>query len=489
VNIFRRTTSFLLDFQLVFIYIFLKAYFSLNVFYVLIYQLFMKSDYKEIWQQVLDSVQQKIPHESFLTWFGPLRCLDSDNSILNIGVPNRFFYEFLEAHYRKQISEAIEEISSGDLKIKYHIMPAAKSGKVSPKSQIIEPVNRPLSGYDEKTQINPRYSFDNFVEGDGNSFAKAAALAVAEAPGKTPFNPLFIYGSTGLGKTHLLQAVGNFAVSNKKAKRILFATSEKFMNDFIFAIKAYKTTDFSRTYRSVDILLLDDIQFFQGKERTQLEFFHTFNSLYQAGKQIVLTSDRPHKELDDFDKRLISRIGWGLVSDIQPPDFETRLAIVQKRADQEGISLPDDVAEFLSRSIKENIRELESAMIRLVAHCSITGTDLNLPLAKEVLKDLIQEPIIVISIDLIQHQVADHFKIPYDSLIARNRKKDVAHARQIAMFLCTELTNSSLQSIGLHFGNRDHSTVIHARNMISHEITSNTEFGKEIDKLRAKMSG
>jgi chromosomal replication initiator protein len=284
-----------------------------------------------------------------------------------------------------------------------------------------------------------------------------------------------------------LQAVGNFALANKRTKRVIFVTSEKFMNDFIFSIKAYKTTDFSRFYRSVDMLLLDDVQFFQGKERTQLEFFHTFNSLYQAGKQIVLTSDRPPKELDDFDKRLISRIGWGLITDIQPPDFETRLAIVQRRSDQEGISLPDDVAEFLADSIKDNIRELESALIRLVAHCSIAGTDLNLPLAQEVLKNQIQIASVAVSIEMIQQKVAEHFDIPVDRLIARNRKKEIARARHIAMYLCTEFTGSSLQSIGLHFGNRDHSTVIHARNLISKDLSSNADIEEEIANIRAQI--
>lgn len=442
----------------------------------------------EVWSRVLTEIEAQIPRESFLTWFGPLKCLGAQDGVLKIGVPNQFFYEFLESHYRKQIAAAIAEAANDKLRIHYQITQDGEVEEPQGEFQVSKPFAHIDKGYDERTQLNPRYTFENFIEGDGNSFAKAAALAVAEAPGKTPFNPLFIYGLTGLGKTHLLQAVGNFSLSNKRTGRILFVTSEKFMNDFIFSIKAYKTTDFSRFYRSVDLLLLDDVQFFQGKERTQLEFFHTFNSLYQAGKQIVLTSDRPPKELDDFDKRLISRIGWGLVTDIQPPDYETRLAILQRRADNEGISLPEDVSEFLAQAFKDNIRELESALITLLAHCSIAGTDLNLALAQNVLKDKIHSAIIAVSIERIQQCVAEHFNLRPDSLIARNRRKEVARARQIAMYLCTEMTNNSLQSIGLHFGNRDHSTVIHARNSIGKEMSVSPNTAQEIGDIEKKIT-
>lgn len=447
----------------------------------------MSSPPPEIWEQVLKTIENRIPRESFLTWFGPLKCLNVDESAIKIGVPNRFFHEFLETHYQSHILAAVGEVTDKNLRVQYQIMQNGETEEAPAIPQASQPFIRRDSGYDERTHLNPRYTFENFVEGDSNSFAKASALAVAEAPGKTPFNPLFIYGLTGLGKTHLLQAVGNFSRSNNKTDHIIYASSEKFMNDFIFSIKAYKTTDFSRLYRSVDLLLLDDIQFFQGKERTQLEFFHTFNSLYQAGKQIVLTSDRPPKELGDFDKRLIGRIGWGLVTDIQPPDYETRLAIIQKRADMEGISLPEDISDFLARVFRDNIRDLESSLIRLVAHCSIAGADLTLQLAQDILKDQIQSPTVTISIEYIQQKVAEHYGVPSDLLIARNRKKEVARARQIAMFLCTELTRSSLQSIGLHFGNRDHSTVIHARNSVGKEASSYPEVALEIDNLKDKI--
>jgi chromosomal replication initiator protein len=444
----------------------------------------MDLDRTNIWSQVLAYIKQKIPHDSYLTWFGPLKYLGAKDGAIEIGVPNRFFYEFLETHYGKIIIEALDDVTRGSMTLTYRIMDEAEPEAPQPLKPEPKTFTKAKADYDERTHINPRYSFENFVEGGGNSFAKAAALAVAEDPGHTPFNPLFIYGLTGLGKTHLLQAVGNFSLVTKKTKKVIFVTSEKFMNDFIFAIKAYKTTDFSRFYRSVDMLLLDDVQFFQGKERTQLEFFHTFNSLYQAGKQIVLTSDRPPKELDDFDKRLISRIGWGLVTDIQPPEFETRLAILQRRADRENIYLPEDVAEFLASIIKDNIRDLEAALISLLAHSSISGKDITIELAKEVLRDLIQEPSQNITIEFIQQRVADYYKIPVDLIIARNRKKEIVRARQVAMYLCTELTKSSLQSIGLHFGNRDHSTVIHAREVVSDSLKNGGELCAEVDELR-----
>ena len=447
----------------------------------------MDLDRTNIWSQVLAYIKQNIPHDSYLTWFGPLKYLGATDSVITIGVPNRFFCEFLETHYGKIIIEALEEVTRGSVTLNYRILDETEPDAPQLQSEAPKNFSKVKTDYDERTHINPRYSFENFVEGGGNSFAKAAALAVAEDPGHTPFNPLFIYGLTGLGKTHLLQAVGNFSLATQKTKKVIFVTSEKFMSDFIFAIKAYKTTDFSRFYRSVDMLLLDDIQFFRGKERTQLEFFHTFNSLYQAGKQIVLTSDRPPKELDDFDKRLIGRIGWGLVTDIQPPEFETRLAILQRRADRENIYLPEDVAEFLATIIKDNIRDLEGALISLLAHSSISGKDITIEMAKNVLRDQIQESSQNITIEFIQQHVADYYRIPVDLIIARNRKKEIAHARQVAMYLCTELTSSSLQSIGLHFGNRDHSTVIHAREVVSNAIKNGGEVCKEIEEIKTKV--
>ena len=442
----------------------------------------------QAWDDFLLAVQGKIPRDSFLTWFSPLRLLALSDGVMRVGVPNQFFYEFLDTHYREQILAALDEVFDGSLRIQYQITEGEEV--TSPRD---EPAIRAESaGRDgasfRRAQLNPRYTFENFIEGDSNSFAKAAALAVAEAPGKTPFNPLFLYSPSGLGKTHLIQAVGNFSVSNARHLKTVYVTSEEFVNDFISSIKNYKTTNFSRYYRSVDLLLLDDIHFFAGKERTQLEFFHTFNTLYQAGKQIVLTSDRPLKELDDFDTRLIGRLGCGLVADIHPPDYETRLAILQKRAEREGILLPDDVAQFLANVITNNIRLLEGALIRLMAHCSITGVDISLVLAKSILQEHLPQTTKELSIEKIQQIVASHYKIAPDLLIARTRKRDIAWARQVAMYLSIELTHFSLQSIGTHFGNRDHSTVIHARDTVAQLIAGNPNIASEIGTLKSSLS-
>ncbi|RJP76161.1 MAG: chromosomal replication initiator protein DnaA [Candidatus Zixiibacteriota bacterium] len=448
----------------------------------------MSSNPQEIWDQILSAISHRLPHESFLTWFGPLKFLGLRENHLTVGVPNQFFYEFLDSHYRDQILEAVRQASGGQLQIQYKILETGdgESAAAEPAAQPDFPDTE--AAFDKRTQLNPRYTFENFVEGDSNAFAKAAALAVAESPGKTPFNPLFVYAPSGLGKTHLIQAIGNFSLARNRALRAIYVTSEKFMNDFIFAIKTYKTTDFSRFYRSVDLLLLDDIQFFQGKERTQLEFFHTFNSLYQSGKQIVLTSDRPLKELVDFEKRLTSRIGWGLVTDIHPPDYETRLAILQKRAESEGFSLPEEVSQFLAGAITDNVRALESALIRLMAHCSIIGSDITLALTRELLREFLPAVRETVSLDHIQQTVAQFFNLPSALLIARNRKREVAWARQVAMYLCVELTGSSLQSIGAHFGNRDHSTVIHARDLVAQQVAQDPQVALQISKLKADFS-
>jgi chromosomal replication initiator protein len=448
----------------------------------------MSKSPQEIWTRILGVLQQKIPRDSFLTWFSPLRLLNIHDGLITVGVPNQFFYEFLETHYREQIKSAISSVAEGEYRLQYQIIENKEINYTAEPSAPREKTVKRDGDYDRQTQLNPRYTFENFVEGDSNSFAKASALAVAEAPGKTPFNPLFFYSPSGLGKTHLLQAVGNFSLATNRRLKTIYVTSEKFVSDFISAIKTYKTTDFSQYYRSADLFLLDDIQFFQGKERTQMEFFHTFNSLYQAGKQIALSSDCPLSELDGFDTRLISRLGSGLIADIHPPDYETRLAILQRRAESEGIYLPDDVNQYIASVITDNIRSLESALIKLMAHCSITGVDITLPLAKEILKIQVPKPAEQISIEKIQITVAKHFNIAPDLLIARSRRKEVAWPRQVAMYLCVELTGASLQSIGTHFGNRDHSTVIHARNLVAKRVAEDSRTAQDINKLRVELT-
>ncbi|MCJ7813248.1 chromosomal replication initiator protein DnaA, partial [bacterium] len=342
----------------------------------------------------------------------------------------------------------------------------------------------------EETHLNSRYTFENFVSGSGNQFAKAASLAVAEAPGKTSFNPLVIYGGVGLGKTHLIQAIGNFAKENNYAKRIRYVSSEKFTIDFINSIQNNRTTEFSQIYRNTDLLLVDDIQFFMGKERTQEEFFHTFNTLHQKGKQIVLSSDRPPKELQGLEERLISRFQWGLIADIQPPDLETRIAILQQKADLDGINISTDIIEYIATNITSNIRELEGALIKLLAFSSLRGIDITFELAKTALKDIFINKKHDILIEEIQKEICLYFGIPDDLLRGKSRKKEIAYARQIAMYLSKKLTRYSLKSIGLHFGGRDHTTVIHAIRTIENlfkDTSNNEKISETIDSLKKKI--
>jgi chromosomal replication initiator protein len=339
----------------------------------------------------------------------------------------------------------------------------------------------------ETIALNPRFTFDSFVVGNSNQFAYAACKAVAEAPGKTAFNPLVIYGGVGLGKTHLLQAMAWYAVSNGTASSVLYVSSEKFISDFITSIQNNKTSEFSSTYRNVDLLLVDDIQFFTNKERTQEEFFHTFNTLHQRGKQIVLTCDRLPRELRGLEERLISRFLWGLVTDMQPPDLETRVAILQKKADNDGVVVPNDVLLYVAQHIKSNIRELESCLIKLLAYSSLTGREISADMAKEVLHDRIQSARKSITIESVQETVAAYYNISSDLLRARTRKKEIVVPRQIAMYLTKQLTDSSLKTIGLHFGGRDHSTVIHAYQTIQGKTEQNAQLRLDLETILTQL--
>ncbi|MBI3587430.1 MAG: chromosomal replication initiator protein DnaA, partial [Ignavibacteriales bacterium] len=335
-----------------------------------------------------------------------------------------------------------------------------------------------------QSNLNPRYTFENFIKGDSNQLARAAAMAVANNPGGTSFNPLVLYGGTGLGKTHLMHALGNHAITIGKARRVVYVSSEKFTIEFVEAIQSDKVNDFSHFYRSVDLLIVDDIQFFSGKEKTQDNFFHTFNTLYQLGKQIVLSSDVPPKELKGLDERLISRFQSGLTADIQPPDLETRLAILRKKSEDNGFELPQDVVDFIASNVTSNIRELEGCLISLIARASLDNREINVELARDVLRMVVNDLKPPINIDHIQRVVCTFFDIPEDLLRAKTRKQEIVSARQVAMYLAKELTNSSLKTIGLHFGGRDHSTVIHAYQSVEDRLKSDVVFKQNIDQLK-----
>jgi len=340
---------------------------------------------------------------------------------------------------------------------------------------------------DFTSYLNPRYTFENFIQGDNNQFASSASIAISDNPGTTRFNPLIIYGETGLGKTHLVQSIGNRIIQNKKAKRVLYSTSERFAMEFINSIQNNKTNEFSNFYRNVDVLIIDDIQFFQGKEKTQDNFFHTFNAIHQAGKQIVLTSDKPPRDLQDVDDRLISRFQWGLIVDIQPPDYETRIAILQRKSKDEGIELPVDVLDYLAKHTTSNVRELEGTLISLIAKHTFERKELNIDLAKEIIHGIACIKEKDISLDTIKGIVADYYKLPIEALDSKSRKQEIALARQMAMYLTKEFTQLSLKSIGKEFGNRDHSTVIHSCKSIVNLISTNTNIKNSFQTLVSKI--
>jgi chromosomal replication initiator protein len=415
--------------------------------------------FQKVWKSCLNIIQENVNPQSFQTWFTPIVPIKIESLKLTIQVPSQFFYEWLYEHYTDIICSALTQVMGEGSSVEYTISQPVKKALSSISHHTTTKSAGQYQG--EETHLNSRYIFENFVEGRSNQFAKAASLAVAEAPGKTSFNPLVIYGGVGLGKTHLIQAIGNYAMDQKFAHRVRYVSSEKFTIEFINSIQNNRTTEFSQIYRSVDLLLVDDIQFFMSKERTQEEFFHTFNALHQKGKQIVLSSDRPPKELRGLEERLLSRFQWGLIADIQPPDLETRIAILQQKAEQDEINIPLDIIEYVATNVTSNIRELEGSLIKLLAFSSLKGMDINLELAKIVLKDIVIGKRKDISIEEIQRVVCHYFDIPDDLLRGKSRKKEIAFARQVAMFLSKEMTHYSLKSIGLHFGGRDHTTVIH----------------------------
>ena len=335
-----------------------------------------------------------------------------------------------------------------------------------------------------ESHLNSAYVFERFIEGDCNRMARSASLAIGKQPGATSFNPFLIYGGVGLGKTHLIQAIGNYARANRKAETVLYVSSERFTTEFVQAIQNNRVSEFSLFYRQIDLLIVDDVQFFGGKEKTQEEFFHVFNALHQSGKQIVLSSDKPPHSIDGIEERLLSRFGWGLSADMKPPELETRIAILQRKAEDEGVTLGYELIEFIAHHIKTNIRDLEGALIRLVAHAAISGRDLDLMMAKEVLRDLIKETRVSLTIEEIQRIVCEYFGIEENLVRAKTRKREVVQARQVAMFFSKQFTQHSLKTIGLHFGGRDHSTVIHANQSVQNQIETNAQFSDMVEEVR-----
>ena len=411
-------------------------------------------------------IEMKVPKQVCDTWFTPIILERIDESTAYLGVPNKFFGDWLSQHYGVLLAEAVSSARGGGrMEIAFSISRKPPAGQADGEASTIAARGavavRPKRG----VQLNPKYTFNSFVVGAGNQFAHAACMAVAEQPAKA-YNPLFLYGGVGLGKTHLLNAIGNH-VAERSDLRIAYLTTEQFTNEVINSIRYDKMMDLRKRYRHIDMLMIDDIQFLAGKERTQEEFFHTFNTLYEARKQIVLSSDRFPKDMPDIEERLRSRFEWGLIADLQAPDVETRIAILRKKSEDEHIALPEDVIHYLANTMKNNIRELEGSLVRLGAYSSLTGQVITLEMAKNVLRDLIGEKKRIVSIEDIQEAVGAKFHVKIGELKSRRRSKTLVHPRQIAMYLCRELTEASFPEIGRHFGGKDHTTIIHACRQIA----------------------
>jgi chromosomal replication initiator protein len=443
--------------------------------------LLSSNDSDKIWQSSLDRIRRELSDQTFKVWIEPLKMTAYDGGIATIQAPDKFYAEWIRDHFQEIIRDALFQTTGEKSSLVFSIHPAAeREAPLPPKKTAETPaVSRP-SLATPKRELNSKYTFEDFVIGPGNRLAHAAAVAISDSPARI-YNPFFIYGSVGLGKTHLMQGIAHRVLQRSPERRVCFISSEKFTNELILAIQSRSTLAFRNRYRSVDVLLIDDIHFIAGKESTQEEFFHTFNTLFDAHKQIVVTSDRPPREIPGLEERLISRFGWGLVCDVQPPDFETRVAILKKKMEKETVAVPDDVVHFIAKKIKSNIRELEGALIRVVACSSLTGAAVDLKLAQDILKASCSEEETKITISGIQKIVADYFGVKVSDLSTKSRAKSVTLPRQIAMYLVREMTSYSLPEIGDYFGGRNHATVIHSCQKIKNGLEKNQHIRQAVE--------
>jgi len=445
----------------------------------------------DLWQSVLSRLESRLDPHTFNTWLRPTSLAWQDDTALHVSVPNDVFRDWLRDNYSDLIRDAVSELTGGPLSVEF----TTSASTARPPGNTSEPVLRAGSSHSSSAAersfepsvpvsgpLNSKYKFESFVVGASNQLAHAASRAVAESPSRS-YNPLFLYGGVGLGKTHLMHAIGHKILQDNPDLRLVYISSERFMNELINSIRYDRTFDFREKYRNVDVLLMDDIQFLAGKERTQEEFFHTFNALYDAQRQIVLTSDSPPKEIPTLEERLRSRFEWGLLADIQAPDLETKIAILRKKGEAENVEIPDDVMLFIATNSKSNIRELEGALIRLVAYASLTGETMCVDLARNVLKDSLNARATVITIDTIQENVADYFGLRAGDLCSKSNARRITQPRQIAMFLCKRLTNHSLPEIGRAFGGKHHSTVIHSVRKIENECEEDEDIHRMVNTL------
>jgi chromosomal replication initiator protein len=466
----------------------------------------MSSEATAVWNECLRVIEQHVNEQSFSTWFKPINPVKLEGTILTIQVPSQFFYEWLEDNYVQVLKLAIKTTLGQGGKLEYAVVvdkgnsanqpyvvsyPQGNNGskKSQPEEQNKTPFEMQSLNAEALTNsnLNPTYTFTTYIEGDCNRLARSAGFAVATKPGITSFNPLMVYGGVGLGKTHLVQAIGNEIKNGPENKFVLYVSSEKFVNQFMDSIKDGNVKSFTNFYMQVDVLIIDDIQFLAGKDRTQEMFFHIFNHLHQSKKQIIMTSDCPPRDLKGLEERLLSRFKWGLTADLQMPDFETRVAIIRRKMESEGIIIPDDVVEYLAYTVDTNVRELEGILISLIAHASLNRVEISLELGKTVMKNIIKDIETEVGIDFIQKSVAEYYGIDIEDLKAKTRKKEIVVARQVSMYFCKEFTNHSLKSIGYHFGGRDHSTVIHAITTVNDIMETDSSFRNTVNELKKKF--
>lgn len=440
--------------------------------------------YQKQWEAILSIIELETSSVSFNTWFKDTELLNIEDTMLVVSVKNEFTKEILNTRYIELIRNSALQVLNKEYAIKF-VLPNEQTNlqnkAIRKNEQLQDPLNYP-------SNLNPRYVFDSFVVGNSNRMAHAAALAVAEAPARA-YNPLFLYGGVGLGKTHLMHSIAHYILDQNPSAKVIYASSEKFTNELINSIRDDKNESFRNKYRNIDVLLIDDIQFITGKERTQEEFFHTFNALYEANKQIIICSDRPPKEIETLEERLRSRFEWGLIADIQSPDLETRIAILRKKAEIENLSVPEDVLLFIAKTVISNIRELEGALNRILAFSSLTNKPITVELANEALKDLIsKDKPKVITAEYILDVVANYFHLKPEELRSSKRTRNIAYPRQIAMYLCRKLTDLSLPKIGEKFGGRDHTTIIHGFDKISRELQTDIELTQMLNELESKIT-
>lgn len=444
-----------------------------------------------VWNECLKAIKQNVTLMTFNTWFLPIKPLELDNSTLKVQLPSQFFWEWIDEHYNTLINKTIHEVMGSEAKLAYVISQEAEQEERPAVSSQVQQHQRQEPQQPQKQDfesfLNSRYTFDNFIKGEGNQLARAAAGAISDNPGGTSFNPLFVYGGVGLGKTHLVQAIGNEILLKYPEKKIIYLSSDIFTVEFVEAIQSNKVNEFSSFYRNMDVLIIDDIQFLIGKEKTQDLFFHIFNTLHQSRKQIILTSDKPPKDLNGLDERLISRFQWGLSADIQPPDFETRIAILKKKAEDYGMMISGEILEYIASNIVSNIRELEGCLIKLLANASLSSRKIDLDLARKTVKEIATDRKVNITIENITSIVCEYLKVDENKIRDKTRKKEIVSARQIAMFLSKELTKSSLKTIGLHFGGRDHSTVIHACTSVSEDCRKDVATKDLVDNIKKQI--